>query len=407
MSNLWIEVNLDAVVHNYQKIKDNLAQGARCMAVVKADAYGLGAVEVAKVLQEEGCQEFAVTTVEEGVLLRKNGIEGMILVLGPTGPDDWELAVREALDLSLPEPSWVPLLEEICVRQDLTINVHLKIETGMGRTGLTSSMLPELALLLKRAPHVNTRGAFTHFARAAQKDEAYTRNQYEKFRSAWEQLKDLGISIPIKHVCNSASFLDYPEMHHDYVRIGTLLIGHLPSQAFAGKIELQDPWQVKARILHLRKVPKGTFVGYQSIYRSKKETQLAVISAGYADGFGLEPKLLPQGFADLIKIIIKNIAAYLGIYLGGEKLTLKGHVVKVAGKIGMQLTVLDIGMTQCREGDIVEVPLRRTTANPRIERQYSRNAEYFLKRNITEGFFQSNTEYPIVANYLHEELEKE
>ncbi|ADY57560.1 Alanine racemase [Syntrophobotulus glycolicus DSM 8271] len=407
MSNLWIEVDLDAVVHNYWEIQKKLSPGTRCLAVVKADAYGLGAVAVAQALQEEGCREFAVTTVEEGAILRENGIEGMILVLGPTRPADWESAIRKELSLSLPEASWVPLLEEICAKHHAEINVHLKIETGMGRTGLMVGILPQLAGFLQTARFVKVEGAFTHFARAAQRDNAYTKRQYGKFLSACERLEGLGINIPIKHVCNSAAFLDFPEMHHEFVRVGTLLLGHLPSQFFAGSIELKDPWKAKARILYIREVPKGTFVGYQSLYRCKKDTRLAVISAGYTDGFGVEPRLVPQGLADLMKIIIKNIAAYGGIYLGREKLTLNGRPVKVAGKIGMQLTVLDIGAAECQAGDIVEVPLRRTNANPRIERYYINNKEYLLKRKVAEGFFQLNTEYPIVTTWDMKKPERE
>ncbi len=156
---------------------------------------------------------------------------------------------------------------------------------------------------------------------------------------------------------------------------------------------MKDPWQVKTRIAHLQEVDKGTYVGYQSIYKTKSRTKLAVIPAGYADGFGIEPKFIPQGFIDLGKITVKNIAALFGFQFGREKISLRGNSVRIAGKIGMQLTVLDIGGLPCRVGDEVVIPIRRTLANPRIPRLYKKNGEFFRKRIIEEGFLSLNTEY--------------
>lgn len=392
MSDLWIEVNLDAVVHNYREVINRLSSGSRCLAVVKADGYGLGAVEMAKALEEEGCEAFAVTTVEEALTLRRNQVKGTILVLGPSSPEYWLEAVQEKIHLTLSELSHISHLNNICEEYYEEALVHLKLETGMGRTGFCEHMLEELAAALKQASHINVQGAYTHFARAAQRDHSYTRMQFAKYQDYLNKLTDLGISIPWKHVCNSAAFLDHPDYHLDFVRIGTLLIGHVPSPGFSGLLELKEPFAAKARIVHLRAVPKGTFVGYQSIYRAKNTTTLAVIPVGYADGFGVEPKLIPQGLVDLAKIIIKNTAALFGIYLGKESLILKGHTVGVAGKIGMQLTVLDIGNIDCELGDEVSVPLRRTLANPRIDRKYKKNGQIFRKREIQEGFLDINTE---------------
>ena len=179
------------------------------------------------------------------------------------------------------------------------------------------------------------------------------------------------------------------------MRIGTLLIGHYPGQGFSGKLKLRDPWVAKSRIVHLRKVPKGTDVGYQSIYRTKAETQLAVIPVGYADGFGVEPHFTPQGWIDFLKIIIKNLAALFGIFVGQERVELKGRTVRVAGKIGMQLTVIDVGMQDCELGDEVGIPLRRTVANPRITRKYSQDGKKLSERILEEGISIAHTEYSL------------
>jgi alanine racemase len=226
---------------------------------------------------------------------------------------------------------------------------------------------------------------YTHFARAAHRDKTYTLLQYDRFTSFTVRLGQLGIHPNWKHVCNSAAFLDYPDWHHDFVRIGTLLIGHYPGQGFSGKLKLRDPWMAKSRIIHLRKVPKGTYVGYQSIYRTKAETQLAVIPVGYADGFGLAPHFTPLGWIDFLKIVFKNFVALFGLFLGVERVEIKGETVRVAGKIGMQLTVIDVGMQVCVLGDEVEIPLRRTVANPRIPRKYRQDGQIFAERVMVEG----------------------
>ncbi|MDR3584675.1 MAG: alanine racemase [Desulfosporosinus sp.] len=398
MSGTWIEVDLDAVVGNYQEVIKHLHPGARCMAVVKADAYGLGAIEVAHALARAGCEAFAVTRVEEGLILREQGIEGLILVLGPTSKEEWPRAIAAQLQLTISALSSIADLDEVCSDPELEfqqVQVHLKIETGMGRTGFQPVEMDALAIALAKASHVQVVGIYTHFARAAQRDRRYSLGQYERFRASIARLEELGISPVWKHVCNSAAFLDYPEWHHDFVRIGTLLIGHYPGQGFSGKLNLSDPWVAKSRIVHLRTVPKGTDVGYQSIYRTKAITQLAVLPVGYADGFGLAPHFAPQGWIDFLKIVLKNFAALFGIFLGQERVDLKGRRVRVAGKIGMQLTVIDVGMLDCALGDEVQIPLRRTVANPRIPRRYRQEGQMLSERIMKEGVLPVNPEYSL------------
>lgn len=393
MADLWIEVDLDAVKHNYRQVVSLLATGSQVMAVVKGDGYGLGAVEVSKALQEEGCQAFAVTTVAEALTLREHGIEETILVLGPSGSQEWTEAIKERIQLTVSQLDGIPILEKMAAETDTQIKIQLKVETGMGRTGFNETIIDDLVKALHKSPHVVVEGVYTHFARAAQRDHTYTRTQHDKYQSFIHRLEDLGIDIPQKHVCNSASFLDYPQYHYDMVRIGTLLGGHFPAISFRDKLKLRDPWSAKARIVHIQQVAKGTSVGYQSIYKSKTDTTLAVITVGYTDGFGVEPRFIPQGIIDLGKIIVKNIAALWRIQLGQEKIILKGKSIKIAGKIGMQLTVLDVGGIECSWGDEVEIPLRRTSANPRILRFYKINQEIFRIRIIKEGFLSVNTEY--------------
>lgn len=386
MNGAWIDIDLDAVANNYQEVVKHLSPAARVLAVVKADGYGLGAVEVALTLVEQGCEAFAVTTVEEGLILRKHGIQALILVLGPVSASQMEEAIQADLQLTLSDFGLLQECEEAANRLQSKVEIHLKLETGMGRTGFFEKDLEKLAQVLKESTHIIPVGVYTHLARAAQRDATYTKEQYARFQHGVETLKTHGIRGLWKHICNSAAFLDYPDWHHDFVRIGTLLIGHFPTTSFAGELKLQDPWVAKARVVQVRQVPKGTSVGYQSIYRTKSETQLAVIPVGYADGYGVQPHFVPQGFWDFIKIVIKNFLALVGVYLGTETVTLKGRTIRVAGKIGMQLTVLDVGTVPCQVGDEVILPIRRTLANPRLVRQYWREKRLIAKRVIEEGF---------------------
>ncbi|MBP1760144.1 MAG: alanine racemase [Firmicutes bacterium] len=393
MAGTWIEVDLDSLVSNYQEVIKHLHPESRCMAVVKADAYGLGAVQVAHALEQVGCEAFAVTKVEEGLILREHGVEGLILVLGPSTQEEWPKAIMAQLQLTISELSSITKLNQVCLDLHKDVSVHLKLETGMGRTGFRLTELEALTLALASAPQLKVMGIYTHFARAAQRDKKYTLQQYELFRSLVTRLEELGIRPEWKHVCNSAAFLDYPEWHHDFVRIGTLLVGHYPGSGFSGKLTLNDPWVAKSEIVHLRTVPKGTYVGYQSIYRTKSVTQLAVIPVGYADGLGLAPHFVPQGWLDFLKIIVKNFAALFGIYLSQERVELKGRAVRIVGKIGMQLSVIDVGMQECSLGDAVKIPLRRTVANPRIHRKYIQDRRILTERILEEGVSPAHTEY--------------
>jgi alanine racemase len=398
LSEAWIDIDLDAVVNNYHEIVRHLSLEAKVIAVVKADGYGLGAVQVARVLVEHGCKAFAVTTIDEGLNLRKQGIMALILVLGPVPASRMEEAIQAQLQLTLSDLDMLRNCERAASRLKKEVRIHLKIETGMGRMGFFKEDLESLSESLRNSPHIKPVGIYTHFARAAQRDKDYSKAQYEHFQGCVEKLESLGVSGLWRHVCNSAAFLDYPEWHLDFVRIGTLLMGHFPSSGFAGRLNLRDPWVAKARIVHLRWVPRGTFVGYQSIYRTKSETQLAVIPVGYSDGFGVEPRFIPQGFWDFIKILIKNLLALFGFYVGQEKVSLKGQTIRVAGKIGMQLTVLDIGKVPCQVGDEVVFPLRRTLANPRLMRHYWKDKRLISNRVVEEGFSYNHPEYAYVTS---------
>jgi len=377
---VWIEIDLSAIRANYEQVVAFKAPEARCLAVVKADGYGLGGEALAKALAQAGCDAFGVTTVAQGAALRRGGIQGLILVMGPTKPDEWSEALATELTLAVSELTMLQELEEFCAAQhgeepalSRTLDIHLEIETGLGRTGLFPEDLRAAMPVLLSLRCLKITGIYTHFAQAERKrGRKYSQRQFRQFCSAVDFLKENGIEPGLRHVCNSPAFLTFPEFHLDMVRIGTLLIGQLPASHLGGRLKLRDPWTAKAKILQVRRVPAGKRVGYNGLYRTRTDTQLAVIGLGYADGFAVEPRLVPKGVFDLAKIIIKNIFLLCNIpwHSGSDNIFIGGHRVRVAGKVGMELTVLDVGQIDCTTDQDAMIPLRRTSAGSRLQRVY-------------------------------------
>ncbi|MCL1791872.1 MAG: alanine racemase [Peptococcaceae bacterium] len=374
-SHAWIEIDLAAVRANFAQVAAYKKPEVRCMAVVKANGYGLGAEALSKTLARAGCDAFGVTTVAQGAALRRAGIRGLILVLGPSQQEEWQEAIEEDLTLSISEVGMLRDLNEYCTEfcRRSPLDIHLEIETGLGRTGLFPEDLKAVLPLLRGLRSLKVTGIYTHFAQAEnKKGEKYTRQQFRQFSEAVAFLEENGIHPGLRHVCNSPALLAFPEFQLDMVRIGTLLIGQSPAPHLGGKLKLVDPWTAKARILQVKVVPAGKHIGYDGLYKTRANTQLAMIGLGYADGFSLEPRLVPKGLLDLIKIVVKNIILLCNLpwYAGSDNIFLGGHRVRVAGKVGMELTMLDVGQMPCDVGQEVIVPMRRASAGPRMQRIY-------------------------------------
>ncbi|MDR1604417.1 MAG: alanine racemase [Gracilibacteraceae bacterium] len=379
----WAEIDLDKVGHNYREAGRLLAPGARIMAVVKADAYGLGAEQTAQALAEAGCGDFAVTTVAEGLALRRSGLRGNILVLGPTLPPEWPAAAESPLALAAVGLAHLRQLAQWAAGHS-PVRLHLEVETGMGRTGLLPEQAAAAWALIRDTPELRPEGVYTHFARGARRDLAYTERQHARYEEFLRAYRAAGGTVPARHVCNSSVFLERPAYHYEYVRLGTLLSGQWPfTRPFPSPgLTLRDPWQGKARVLHVWDAPAGARAGYHSLYRARRPTRLAVIGAGYAHGLGVTPELYPKNLLDFLKITAKQAALLAGCRLGGEKPRWQGQEVKIAGLIGMQLTILDMGTNDCRVGDEVLIPLRRVQTGYNVERCYTKDGRVVEFRRI-------------------------
>lgn len=368
----WVEVDLDAVAHNLKETAKLLSPGVKIMAVVKADAYGHGAPRVARTLLANGADMLAVTFVEEGIRLRKEGINAPILVFAPVLPEQAAAVAAHNLTASVSTREAAVALAQEAARRGTRIPVHLKVETGMGRTGLFPEEVPALAREIVSQPALELEGVYTHFASAANGDRQYTEQQFARLLRVLAELESAGIQVPLPHACNSAATLMFPRMHLKMVRLGTVLYGQYPGGAAAGNINLRDTWTLKTRVIHAKKYPAGTSVGYGRTYRTRRETWIAVLPLGFVDGFTLEPHAKPTGLLDLLKIVAKITAGYLGFRLGPVEVRINGRRVPVVGKVAMQLTMVDLGEqgSEADVGAVAVVPARRTSINPLIPKLY-------------------------------------
>lgn len=282
----YAEVNLQAIQHNYYELSKRVGAGARVMPVIKADAYGHGVVEVAQALIEMGADYFAVATLEEAMELREAGIETAILVFGAVPP----LAADYILGHNITTTVWgtelIQELQEAAERHDTTTNIHVKIDTGMGRIGLrTVEQLQAVIDVLKQCPLVKMQGLYTHFACADEADKACTWRQHEQFKkfiAVVEQLPEK----PLIHVCNSAGIIDTPEFAYDYVRAGISLYGYYPStQVNRISAILEPAMTLKTHIINIKTIAISETVSYGATWMANRETIVATLPVGYADGY--------------------------------------------------------------------------------------------------------------------------
>lgn len=286
----WAQVDLDALRHNFSIIK-NAACGTQVMAVVKADAYGHGDVAVARLLAAEGAAGFAVSGLAEALRLRRAGLTQPVLVLGYTSPAAAATLAENDITQCVYSTDYAAALHAAAKAADVRVNVHIKVDTGMGRIGFAArdgvvAAAEEIAAVC-RLPHLHATGAFMHFAVAdetAQNSVQYTRRQFTVFMQTLDTLADKGITFAVRHCCNSAGAFMYPEMHLDMVRAGIILYGCNPSgeTVLPG---LTPALQLKCVVSHIKKVPTGDSVSYGRTFTADKEMTLATLTVGYADGY--------------------------------------------------------------------------------------------------------------------------
>ncbi|MGA9571694.1 MAG: alanine racemase [Candidatus Acidiferrales bacterium] len=337
---VWAEISLQAILHNLRAIRKQVGSQRKILAVVKSNAYGLGAVPVAKALQKAGTEWFGVTCANEGVELREAGIRKRILILTGFWPGEEKRLIQNNLTPTVTRVDDLGHLERSAKAAGgkSRVRFHLKINTGMNRLGIAANEVDSFARALAECQHIELEGTFTHFASAEDFTAQQTDDQERVFLACLDRLRALGVSPGIVHMANSGAICARPNTWADMVRPGAILYGYYQSfdppqkkQEVMGQVALQPCLSLRARIISLRNVPVGEGVGYAARFVTKRPSRIAVINAGYADG--VVRARTNRGWA-----------------------LVRGKRVPLVGTISMDLTTLDLtDVPEAALGEVVTI----------------------------------------------------
>lgn len=295
----WVEIDVAALAHNVYQLKSLLSAKTALMAVVKADAYGHGAVTVAQTVLQAGASWLGVATVPEGIELRKAGIKSPILILGATHTSEQLHAIALwHLQPTLCDPKQALVFSETLATTGESIPVHIKLDTGMSRLGPRWEQAVEFVQLVHSLPHLQIASIYSHLATAESLDQTVMRQQQARFEAAIAQIQAAGLPLPPLHLANSAATLTDSTLHYDLVRVGLAMYGLYPAKHLIHTIDLKPALQVKARVTQVKTIPPDTGVSYGYRFVSDRELRLAVVGIGYADGV---PRNLSNQMTALIR----------------------------------------------------------------------------------------------------------
>ena len=283
----YAEISLEAIGHNIREVKKRLPEGVKLLGVVKANAYGHGAVPVASYLENQ-VDYFATATIEEAVELRENGISAPILILGYVSPSQYGDLVEYDITQTIDSYAQALALEKEAARQNRKAKAHLAVDTGMTRIGfqVTEHDADEAAKIADLT-HIELEGMFTHFSCADQEDKTYCSMQMEKYDKMTALLAERGVTIPLRHICNSAGIMEFDDHRFEMVRSGIITYGIYPSEEVKKeRLDLIPALSWKSHVIHVKEVGPGIGVSYGATYVTEKPmTRIATVSAGYADGY--------------------------------------------------------------------------------------------------------------------------
>ncbi len=290
----WIEINLQQLRRNFELINRDKPEGLRLLSVLKDEAYGHGAFQVAMTALDCGAGFLALSTLEEAILLRERGIRSRILLIGDREERELHWCLRHNLTCSVSEPRSVALLSRLAAAGGERVPVHLKINTGMNRYGVRWNEAASLAALISSEQSLFLEGVFSHFAQSDETDKSFAMLQRARFEEALGQIQERGIPVRIRHLCNSGGFLDLPSAYFDMVRVGILPLGVYPSSVCRRIPGIEPVMTVKARIAAVQRLLPGETVGYGMRYAAPAPRRIGVLPIGYGDGY---PRVRNQGFA--------------------------------------------------------------------------------------------------------------
>ncbi len=332
----WVEISTRAFSSNLRQLKLLAGPGVAVMAVLKADAYGHGGKPLAKRAVEDGASLIGVSSLEEGIALRECGIEAPILLLGGIYPlENFAVAIENNLTPTVSSLDAVKSLGEIASARKIKVSFHLKVDTGMGRIGVSPIGAKTIFSWLSGQPQLNLAGVYSHFA-CADSDPTVTQDQLRDFLSVRELATGFGFKNTKFHIANSAAAIRYPESRLDLIRPGIALYG-VPTVSVAEDIHLQPVLSWHSRIVFLKKVPSGTPISYGASFRTKRESVIATLPVGYADG-------------------IPRLASNKGFVL------IKGRRCPIVGRVTMDHIMVDVTDIPVDIGEIVTLIGRQSDA---------------------------------------------
>jgi alanine racemase len=290
----WIEIDLRRLRRNFQLIVQDKPKSVRLLSVVKDDAYGHGALPAAKIALDCGAVFLGLSTIEEAVSLREQGIKTPLLLLGDRQESELSWCIKHKLTCCVSEARSVVKLGQLAERAEERIPVHLKINTGMNRYGVRWNEALPLVELICQTKSLALEGVLSHFSQSDETDKTYALLQLSRFNEVLRALGERGVPIPLRHLCNSGGFLDLPQAHFDMVRLGILPLGVFPSSVCRRIPGVESVMTVKARIAAIQYLQPGDCVGYGMRYTAASKRRIAVLPIGYGDGF---PRVRNQGFA--------------------------------------------------------------------------------------------------------------
>ncbi len=312
-------IDLDAIIYNIKNIRARTHEGTGIIGMIKADAYGHGAVEVSKAILENGADWLAVAVVDEGINLRKNDINAPVLILGYTPELRFDDVINNGFIQTVYSYDFAKKLSDAAVRLNKTAIVHIKIDTGMGRIGYrVNKENADEIIKISKLPSIEVNGMFTHFSTADEADKAYTLGQYERFMKMDEMLKERGLAVKVKHASNSAAIIDFDNMMLDMVRPGIILYGSYPSdEVNKDNLSIKPAMSVKTHISFVKKVNPGDYISYGRKYQAPTERIIATVPVGYADGF-------------------------IRAYSNGGRVLVNGCYAPIVGRICMDQFMIDV-----------------------------------------------------------------
>ena len=300
---VYAKIDLDAIRHNIAMVREKVGNEVRVLAVIKADAYGHGAVEVGKHV-EDLVDGFALAVIEEAIVLRKAGLSKSMLLLGYTNEVNYPDLLEYDVAQTVYSFEMAQKLSDCAVKHGKTANIHIKVDTGMGRIGfLPNEDSVAEVVRISQLPNLVIEGLFTHFSKAdmAGEGQEYTREQFEKYQWFSKALDDAGVVVQIHHVANSAGIMEYPDTYLDQVRSGIITYGLYPSDEVDERhLDIRPAMELKSHIVHIKEVPAGYAIGYGGTYVTKDVTRIATIPVGYGDGY-------PRSLSNKGSVIVNGV----------------------------------------------------------------------------------------------------